>query len=379
MSGYEARGVIDVDRQGNTSLNEVTMTLINTAFATPLLARAKWAFTTRRVPHIDVAALLPVDTNARAGDVILCEITSVNQHKKIQLSNGRYSQSYPGDIVVLSVGDRYAPDQFMGRAEVHETSMDLLAGGGLAGLVEAAHAKMSKPTQLRPLGMLANKDGQVINIDHYAIEPATIPEHVTVLGVFGSSMNAGKTTAAVSLAYGLAQAGYNVAGVKATGTGAFGDFNAFRDASIPVTDFTDAGMPSTFRMPLERITKGFETLVGQAAANGAEIVVVEIADGVFQRETAQILEGGSIIDRMDGLLFATPDALGAVGGVTTLNRYGLRPFALSGMVSLSALGTVEAETETRLPVLTREKLRDGATVAGIVAPLLRSAKAAKVA
>jgi len=355
------------------------MTLIATTFATPVPATAKWAFTTRRVPQSDVAALLPISDAAKAGDLILCEITSVNQHKKIQLSDGRYSVSYEGDLVVLAVGDRYAPDQFMGRAEVNETAMDLLAGGGVAGRVEAAHAKMSKPTQLRPLGILASKTGNVINIADYAIAQNTIPDHVTVLGVFGASMNAGKTTAAVSLAYGLAQAGYKVAGVKATGTGAFGDFNAFRDASIPVTDFTDAGMPTTFRMPLERITKGFEALVGQAAADGAEIVVVEIADGVFQRETAQILKDSAIIDRMDGILFATPDALGAVGGVTTLNRYGLRPFALSGMVSLSALGTIEAETETRLPVLTREKLCDGNVVADLVAPMMRNVRTAKAA
>ena len=355
------------------------MKLIDTTFANPIPAATKWAFTTRRVPQCDVHSLLPVDTNAQAGDLIFCEITSVNQHKKIQLRDGRYSVSYAGDYVVLAVGDRYAPDQYMGRAKVSETEMDLLAGGGVAGRVEAAHAKMSKPTQLRPLGMLAGKSGRTINIADYALAKTTVPEQVTVLGVFGASMNAGKTTAAVSLAYGLANAGYKVAGVKATGTGAFGDFNAFRDASIPVTDFTDAGMPTTFRMPLERIEAGFETLVGQAAAEGAEIVVVEIADGVFQRETAQILKNSLIIKRMDGLLFATPDALGAVGGVTTLNRFGLRPFALSGMVSLSALGTVEAETETRLPVLTREKLCDGAVVENLCAPMIRSNKVAKVA
>jgi hypothetical protein len=229
---------------------------------------------------------------------------------------------------------------------------------------------MSKPTQLRPIGLLVDADSRVVNVASYALRPSSIPDQTIVLGVFGASMNAGKTTAAVSLAYGLQKAGFKVAGVKATGTGAFGDFNAFADASVAVSDFTDAGMPSTYRMPLDRIERGFETLVGNAAANGAEIVVVEIADGVFQQETAAILEESRIIDRFDGIMFAAPDALGAVGGTSILARYGLTPFALSGMVSLSALGTEEAENETALPVLTREQLCDGDTVANLVAPLM---------
>ena len=349
------------------------MTYLDTNYYDVLPPATKWSFTARRVNRSDVDRLTPVHNGARAGDLVLCEILEINQHKKLQLAEQRYAQSYIGDHVVVVVGDRYAPDQFMGRAEVNEHQIDLLAGGGIAGTVEARHALMSKPTQLRPLGLLTDSYGAIINVADYALPSATIPDHVTVLGVFGASMNAGKTTAAVSLAHGLLKAGHKVAGVKATGTGAFGDFNAFEDALVPVTDFTDAGMPTTFRMPISRIEHGFETLVGTAAANGAEIVVVEIADGVFQRETEEILRDSNIIRRMDGIMFAAPDALGAVGGTSVLARHGLTPFAISGMVSLSALGTKEAMAETALPVLTREELCTGHIVEALVSPLLRRA------
>ncbi|WP_348827092.1 hypothetical protein [Halomonas sp. RT37] len=339
-----------------------------TPFAVP--ASAKWAFTTRRARRDDVRSLASLDHPLRAGDLILCEVLQVGQHKRVQLACGRPSESYPGDLLVLCVGDRYAPDQFMGRAEV-DVRMDLLAGGGIAGKVEAAHARMARPTQLRPLGFLADVRGEVINIDRYAIADARIPDDVVVLGVFGASMNAGKTTAAVSLAHGLQRAGFAVEGVKATGTGAFGDFNAFADASVAVSDFTDAGMASTFRCPLERIERGFEALVGGAAARGAEVVVVEIADGVFQDETAAILADSPIIERLDGILFAAPDALGAVGGVSVLKRHGQTPFALAGMVSLSALGSREASGETGLPVVKREALCDPEAVSRLVAPIIR--------
>ena len=337
-------------------------------------ASAKWAFTTRRVNRGDAVGYGGDLYSAKAGDLVLVEVESIGQHKKLQLAEGRYSESYKGDLLVVVCGNRYAPDQFEGFAEIGYDGCDMLAGGGIAGRMEAAHHKMATPTRLRPLGLLTDKHGDVINIASYAIPDATIPSHVTVIGVFGASMNAGKTTAAVSLAHGLRQAGYAVEGVKATGTGAFGDFNAFLDAGVPATDFTDAGMASTYKEPLERIEAGFDALVGGAAARGAEIVVVEIADGVFQAETAEIMKSSRIRDRFDTSLFAAPDALGAVGGVSIMKRHGLEPFAVSGMVTRSPLAVREAEAVTGASLLSRNDLMDPEQLLPAVAHLLRSSE-----
>lgn len=338
---------------------------------TDLLATAKWAFTTRRVNQQDATYLSKDYERAVAGDLVLCQVLEIGQHKKIQLSDRRNSDSYPGDLVVLCLGDRYAPDQFLCRAELHEAPMHLAAGGGVVGIVEMAHQKMSRPTTVLPIGLLTTSTGVVMNVSHYAL-PEKAPNHeVTVIGVFGASMNSGKTTAAASLAHGLRRAGRRVAGIKATGTGAFGDFNAFADAGVPIADFTDAGMPTTYKMPMERIERGFDTLVATAAENGAEVVVVEIADGVFQKETRAILTKSGIRDRLDAILFAAPDALGAFGGVTVLERYGLSPFAISGKVSLSPLATSETVEMTGLPVLSREQLWDSAVISDLVIPYLR--------
>lgn len=338
---------------------------------------AKWAFTTRRVDHDDVAGLNPAVEHGVAGDLVLCEITEINQHQKIQLACGRASTSYLGDKVVLCIGDRYAPDQFEGAARITSEGADLLAGGGVVGTMEHAHARMLEPTKLRPLALLTDRDGEVINIARYSLPAKAIPEHVTVIGVFGASMNAGKTTAAVSLAHGLSRAGFSVAGIKATGTGAFSDFNAFEDAGVSAMDFTDAGMPTTYRMPMDRVEQGFETLVGTAAANGADIVVVEIADGVFQQETQEILAGSRIRNRLDAILFATPDALGAVGGVRVLADHGLRPFAISGKLTQSPLAMMEARMATGVPQLSREDLCTPEAVMAVAEPVLRQRHSAR--
>lgn len=347
--------------------------------APPVPPSAKWAFTTRRVNRADVAGLDPMVAFATAGDLVLCEIIQIGQHKKIQLSTGRPSTSYLGDLVVLCVGDRYAPDQYEGRARITAEGADLLAGGGVVGTMQTAHERMEEPTRLRPVGLLTDAAGEVINIARYSLPATTIPDNVTVIGVFGASMNAGKTTAAVCLAHGLRRAGFAVAGVKATGTGAFSDFNAFEDAGVTAMDFTDAGMPTTYRMPFDRVEQGFHTLVGTAAQAGADIVVVEIADGVFQRETQEILAGSSICDRMDGVMFATPDALGAVGGAKVLAEYGLTPFAMSGKLTMSPLAMAEAKIATGIPQLSRAQLCSPAEVMAVARDVLRRPKRAKPA
>ncbi|WP_299137868.1 hypothetical protein [uncultured Tateyamaria sp.] len=334
---------------------------------------AKWAFTTRRVNRNDVRGVCTELSQAQAGDLILCEIAEIGHHKKIQLAERRVSQSYPGDFVVLCLGDRYAPDQFLATAVIDDDLIDLVAGGGVAGRVDAAHVFMEEPTRLKPLGLLTGAGGQALNIADYALPTLPANENVTVIGVFGASMNSGKTTAASSLGHGLMRAGYSVAGVKATGTGAFGDFNSFEDGGAPALDFTDAGMATTFRMPLDRIEAGFDTLVATAAARGAEVVVVEIADGVFQQETQAILKSSRIRDRLDGILFAAPDALSALGGVLVLEQQNLRPFAISGMVSCSPLATAEATEVAHLPILSREELWSPDVIQHYVAPLMRRA------
>ena len=338
-----------------------------------LCKTAKWAFTTRRVNRADVRDLSTRFDAAKAGDLILCQIAEIGQHKKIQLAERRASESYPGDFVVLCLGDRYAPDQFLASAVIDDDLIDLVAGGGVAGRIDAAHIRMAEPTRLKPIGLLTGERGQIMNIADYVLPQLPANDQVTVIGVFGASMNSGKTTAASSLAHGLLRAGYAVAGVKATGTGAFGDFNSFEDGGATALDFTDVGMPTTYRMPMKQIEAGFDTLVATAAARGAEIVVVEIADGVFQQETRAILTSSAIRDRLDGILFAAPDALSALGGKVVLDQVDLAPFGISGKVSCSPLAAAEAAEVTGLPILSREDLRAPNTIVQHVAPLIRQA------
>jgi hypothetical protein len=94
---------------------------------------AKWAFSTRRVNRSDIQGHVTDVASAKAGDLILGRVVSIGQHPRIQLTSGRPSKLYPGDLVVLPCGARYAPDQFEGLAEIDPEGCDMLAGGGCLG------------------------------------------------------------------------------------------------------------------------------------------------------------------------------------------------------------------------------------------------------
>lgn len=334
---------------------------VHAPFAFRLAPHAKWAFTTRRVHRADAAGLLRDVAAARAGDLVLGRVERIGSHKAIQLSEGRPSELYPGDLVVLACGARYAADQFEGLAEIDPEGADMLAGGGVLGRMRAAHGKMAAPTRVTPLGLLADRDEVPLNLARYALAPAPRPAGLPAICVVGASMNSGKTAATASLAHGLVRAGRRVAAIKLTGTGAFGDINAYRDAGAQITlDFTDAGMVSTYREPHARIAAALDTLLGVAAREGADVAVVEVADGVLQAETDALLADPSCRSAFAGFLYAAPDALAAVGGVAALARRGIAPACLTGLISRAPLLVAEAEAATGLRVLSREALRDPA-------------------
>lgn len=322
------------------------------------LKRAKWSFNARRVDRDDARGVINCDEPPTVGSLALCQIQHSGQHTKLQLAEGRYSEHYPGDFFIAPCGNRYAPDQFEGVAEVVLDNVDLLAAGGIVGKMRWANAEMAKPTQARLVGYVADQAGRVINIADYALSPKPTRRRIPVFVVVGASMNAGKTTITASLAHGLSRAGLQVAAMKATGSGAFGDYNAFRDAGVDiVADFTDLGLPSTYLQPITRLERVFADLVSHAVSEGADIAVVEFADGVFQPETRALLQSSRVRAAISGVLYAAPDAASSIAGVRELRALELDPLAVSGKVTLSPLGVREAEAATGARFVSRDELR----------------------
>ena len=311
-----------------------------------LLKRTPWAFSTRRVEH-SAAKTLITEATTKAGDLVLARVDALGHHANLQLPKGRRRRLFPGDTIVVAYGNRYACEQFEAEVPTGLGPCHLVAGGGIASRALSWHDQISRgPTRITPLGLLGNEAGQVLNLRDFAIAPpATTRPKPGVIAVLGTRMSAGKTQTSAFLLRGLRAAGYRVGYVKVTGTGAGGDTWLLRDAGADrVLDFTDAGMASTYLADIERIEAAMHTLVQDMAAHGMDIVVMEVADGVCQRETRQLIAGEAFACTVDGLVLAASDALGAGAGVAALQEVMAAPIiALSGSLTASPLQRREAE------------------------------------
>lgn len=325
-------------------------------------AAAKRAFTTRRV-DLDLATRLRSDLRPRAGDLVLARVVQLGQHQKLESPHGRRAQLYEGDEIIVSYGERYAPDQFEAVVPEDLSPCDLVAGGGVAGKVLSRHAKIRAATRIEPVGLLADDGGKVLNLAKFGLPRLTAKAALPpVVAVVGTSMNAGKTTAAAGLIHGLSRAGLAVAATKVTGTGSGGDLWTMLDAGArSVLDFTDHGHASTAGLGHDRIESVALSLIAHCAAEKPDVIVVEVADGLLQRETGALLRSPRMRDVLHGVLFAAGDAMGAVAGHQWLVETGHRVLGISGLLSASPLAQREAEAALGRQVLSLADLRDAIT------------------
>lgn len=341
------------------------------------IRNASWAFTTRRVSRDTAKTLLPLEGAPLPGDLVLATVDFLGQHPGLQLPNGRRKQLFPGDEIVVAYGNRYASNQF--EAVVPETlgPCHLVAGGGIASRAVSWHVSMRKgPTLITPVGLLGDLNNRRINLSDHALSPINeistpLP---TAIAVVGTGMDSGKTQSCAFLVRGLIAAGLRVGYAKITGTGAGGDTWLLTDAgAYPVLDFTDAGMATTYMISIEQLELLLMTLMGHLARENVDAMVLEIADGVIQQETAALLKSPVFASLVAGIVMASQDSMGASAGVHFLKNNAKPPvLAISGIISAAPLQVREATTALKLPVYDREGLATAENAVSILAGAQRS-------
>jgi len=333
------------------------------------LRRAAWAFTTRRVRG-RVCGLAEMRWAPKAGDLVLARVDSIGYHSALQLPDGRRKHLFVRDEIVVAYGNRYAPNQF--EAVVPKTlgPCQLVAAGGVAAKALSWHSNVTKgATQITPIGLLAGQTGDPANLRDYALPsierlPSRRPP---IVAVVGTAMDSGKTQTAGHLVKGLSHAGLRVGYAKVTGTGAGGDMWFLRDAgSNLVLDFTDAGAVSTYLLSAAEMERIFVTLVAHLTKARLDCIVLEIADGVLQRETSALLASDVFREAVGGVIFASCDAMGAVAGAAWLKSRNLPLVALSGVLTASPLQREEASKATGLPIFSRQDLAQEKAAQGIL-------------
>lgn len=338
--------------------------------ATCRLTRAKQAFATRRVP-LSATYGLETDVGLSAGDVVLATVTQIGQHGHLELTSGRRAALKTGDEIIVACGARYAPDQFHALLPERTGPANLVASGGIAGIEVARHSGMREATQITIAGRLTQA-GRPVNLMNYAL-PAIAPHpSLPIIAVVGTSMNAGKTATCAALVHSLAATGRRSAYVKATGTGSGGDLWKNLDAGAMIAlDFVDAGYGTTYLAEPSDLTVRALSLAAHAARNGANIVVMEIADGVLQSETAYILKDELFRSHIQATVLAAGDSMGACGAISWLKAAGHNLIAVTGAFTQSPLAIAEVQAVTGQQPLTLSAIRNGA-LSPVIATVIAS-------
>ena len=325
------------------------------------LRRAKRAYSTRRVDLDQAVGLLTGDYVPQAGDLVLARVDRLLQHKRLELTDGRRADLFPGDEILVCYGNRYAPDQFEAEVPTDLSPCHLVAAGGIAAQCLSRNSRISAASRIAPIGVLARADGRAVNLADHALAPRPAPaSRPTVTAVVGTSMNAGKTTTLANLALGLTRQGLRVGAAKVTGTGAGGDVWHMTDAGCRlVLDFTDGGAPSTYRLPIGQCESIMETLVATLCEAEVDAILIEVADGILQEETRELVQSATFARLVDNVIFAAGDALGAAGGVEWLRAHGLTPIGVSGTLTAAPLAIRECATLVDLPLLPLDVLNEG--------------------
>ena len=328
--------------------------------ANQYLNKMRFPYSLRHVPRERLAGLTEVSESPAPGDIVLASVERIAKNSALELNDGRRSSLHEGDIIAAVFGNRYATLQFEGLAGKDGDSCDLLSMGGLCGLVQTKHGKVADPTRLKLIGAITDKQGRPLTMRGYRLQPSPVDSRPHITVVCGSSMDAGKTHTAMSIIKGLSKAGKTVAGIKLTGTATGKDTWNMLDAGACVAlDFVDGGYPSTYLCGHDELLELHHLLVDHAASHGADYVVIEIADGLLQRETSMLLQSVVFSATVDSWVFAGGDPMSAESGVRMMRNWGIEPIAVSGVLTMSSLNIREVEAATGMGCVKSAELQAG--------------------
>lgn len=301
----------------------------------------------------------------KAGELAVFEIIELGKHESAQMIDGKNRSIFPGDFIVAAFADRYATSQFEGYVpEGPLETYHILGAGGVIGIVKSKNYSLKdiEPTTVKLIGYCVDSEGEIINTKFYKKERVKFRGDVKprVILSIGSTMDSGKTTTAAFTSRGLAMGGHKVGFIKLTGTCYTRDREFVLDCGANiVTDFSDMGFPSTFMCSKEDILDIYQSLIDKLASENLEYIVMEIADGLMQKETMFLLKDKDFMKTIYKVIFSCGDSLSAFYGVQLLREWGIEVAAISGRFTMSPLLIEEVHSHSKIPVFTIDEVMTG--------------------
>ena len=295
------------------------------------------------------------------GDYVSVEVLTTSSGQRIELSSGRQIEVAAGDLAVGAFGRREATQEATGdwREIGEDGRLEFLTGAGLLGRCTSKSMVLPTITSARYRGHVL-RDGEKVRMAD-CVDPA--PDRsfdLPVVLVIGTSMSAGKTTAARIVIRELRAEGLDVVGAKITGAGRYADVLSMRDAGADaVYDFVDAGLPSTV-CPTETYREALEGLLARIADAVPDVAVVEVGASPLEP-----YNGEAAIERIrDAVRYTILCASDPYSVVGVMTAYDARPSLVTGIATNTRAGVRLVEELTGVPALNvrarsaRPKLRE---------------------
>ena len=320
----------------------------------------------RRIEREYLQDVKYLDKKPEAGDIIKVKVSKMGYYNKFENVHGRIGDLVKHDELYCAFGTRYATQVYEAIVPRKLTRInDFLAFSGVCGKVVSQNVGVGDPTKVDIEGYVMNGK-KVLNMKDFAI-PIKEKKDISLIVVVGGDMECGKTTTAASIIAALTEHDYKVHAGKITGVARIRDIYRMKDSGAnQVYDIIDAGSSSTYQLTMDELLDIFWRIYTNLAEDDPDYIVLEIADGIFQRETAMLLKNDEFRKKITKLFFAAADAIAAEGGINYLqHQYNLDVAGVSGIFSNSYLSMSEFKKKTSTPVFTKLP-QDAAKIVGIV-------------
>jgi len=272
-----------------------------------------------------------------AGDYVLGRITvPPGGIANIEVASGRLIIASSGDSVLGALAVRHATLEVVGSYDQvgDDGRMDLLSGGGLLGRATSISGVLPALMQVKYRGH-AMRGGKKLNMRDFAKRPrALAPYDTPTILIIGTSMSAGKTTAAKVIIRQLKRAGLRVVGAKMTGAGRYRDVLAMSDAGADaIFDFVDVGLPSSVLDP-EQYRVRLRDLLGLIAEAKADVVVAEAGASPLEPYNGRV-----VLDELaEAVAFKVLCASDPYAVVGVMRGFDIIPDLVAGLATSTSAG-----------------------------------------
>ena len=265
------------------------------------------------------------------GDYVVGRVVGrAGQFSRVELRTGRMIEVVEGDLVVGAWGSRRATLEAVGDwMDIGDDGMfNAMTSAGLFGRVTSLAPLMPPLMRLRYVGHVT-RDGSKMTMSDFIPPIPEIGYDIPTLLIIGTSMSAGKTTAAKRIIRHLKGLGLTIVGTKLTGAGRYRDVLSMWDAGADdIYDFVDVGLPTTTVDPAEYRPK-LRQLLSLIAARSPDIVVAEAGASPLEPYNGEVVleELGDCV-RCTVLCASDPYAVSGV-----IAGFGYEPDVVAGIAT----------------------------------------------